>query len=73
MHILSPAVSLNVDDMAASGNFFTAHPDSHESVAATGFMALTRPGSTDMVARQPPGSTTAQHPGSTSMSPQRSF
>jgi catechol 2,3-dioxygenase-like lactoylglutathione lyase family enzyme len=49
MHIISSAVSLNVDDVVASSNFFTAHLGFHESVAARGFATLTRPDCADIV------------------------
>ncbi|MET9064128.1 VOC family protein [Streptosporangium sandarakinum] len=67
MHIISSAVSLNVDDMAASSNFFTAHLGFSESVAARGFVTLTRPDSADIVlvtrgSRQLPGSIREQQP-----------
>ncbi|GAA5065164.1 catechol 2,3-dioxygenase-like lactoylglutathione lyase family enzyme [Thermocatellispora tengchongensis] len=60
-------MSLNVDDLAASINFFTTHLGFHESVAATGFVTLTRPDSADIVlvargSRMLPGSVREQRP-----------
>ncbi len=42
MKITSSAVSLNVDDVAASSNFLTAHFGFREEMAADGFASLTR-------------------------------
>ncbi|MFB9675711.1 VOC family protein [Streptosporangium vulgare] len=49
MHIISSAMSPNVDDVVASSNFFTTHLGFHESVAARGFVTLTRPDCADIV------------------------
>jgi catechol 2,3-dioxygenase-like lactoylglutathione lyase family enzyme len=67
MHIISSAVSLNVDDVVASSNFFTAHLGFHESVAARGFATLTRPDCADIVlvlrgSRVLPGGVREQQP-----------
>ena len=42
MKITSSAVSLNVDDVAASSAFLTKHFGFHEEMAADGFASLTR-------------------------------
>jgi len=42
MRITSSAVSLNVDDPAASSTFLVAHFGFHEEMAADGFASLTR-------------------------------
>ena len=42
MRISSSAVSLNVDDVAASSAFLTTHFGFHEAMAADGFASLTR-------------------------------
>ncbi|MFD7028372.1 VOC family protein [Streptomyces sp. NPDC059917] len=42
MKITSSAVSLNVDDVAASSAFLAAHFGFHEEMAADGFASLTR-------------------------------
>ncbi|GGQ35050.1 VOC family protein [Streptosporangium pseudovulgare] len=67
MHIISSAVSLNVDDVTASSNFFTAHLGFHETVTARGFVTLARPDSADIVlvtrgSRQLPGRIREQRP-----------
>jgi uncharacterized glyoxalase superfamily protein PhnB len=41
--ITSSAVSLNVDDVAASSSFLAAHFGFHEEMAADGFASLSRP------------------------------
>jgi uncharacterized glyoxalase superfamily protein PhnB len=42
MHITSSAVSLNVDDVAASSRFLVEHFGFREEMAADGFASLTR-------------------------------
>jgi len=42
MRITSSAVSLNVDDVAASSTFLTTHFGFREEMAADGFASLTR-------------------------------
>lgn len=42
MKITSSAVSLNVDDVAASSTFLATHFGFHEELAAAGFASLTR-------------------------------
>lgn len=42
MQITSCAVSLNVDDVAASSAFLVTHFGFHEEIAAAGFASLTR-------------------------------
>ncbi len=44
MNITSSAVSLNVDDVAASSSFLVKHFGFHEEMAADGFALLRRPG-----------------------------
>lgn len=44
MKIASSAVSLNVDDVAASSAFLTTHFGFHEEMAADGFASLARDG-----------------------------
>ncbi len=43
MKINASAVSLNVDDVAASARFLTAHFGFTEDISADGFVSLTRP------------------------------
>ncbi|MFI0421097.1 VOC family protein [Spongiactinospora sp. 9N601] len=42
MNVIASAVSLNVDDVAASSNFFVSHLGFHESLTAAGLACLTR-------------------------------
>ncbi|WP_433253854.1 VOC family protein [Streptosporangium sp. CA-135522] len=42
MNITTTTVSLNVDDVTASGEFFTTHLGFREAVAAEGFISLVR-------------------------------
>ncbi|MGN9843959.1 VOC family protein [Nonomuraea sp. H19] len=43
MNIIASAVTLNVDDVAASSNFFIDHLGFHESVAGGDYACLVRP------------------------------
>ncbi|MEU4608014.1 VOC family protein [Kribbella sp. NPDC023972] len=43
MNIIASAVTLNVDDVAASSSFFTTHLGFQESLVTDGFACLVRP------------------------------
>ncbi|MEQ4720157.1 VOC family protein [Nonomuraea sp. B19D2] len=52
MNIIASAVTLNVDDVAASSNFFTGYLGFHESVVGEAYACLVRPDATsDVVLR----------------------
>jgi catechol 2,3-dioxygenase-like lactoylglutathione lyase family enzyme len=42
LNVITSTVSLNVDDVTASGNFFTGHLGFREVMAAEGFVSLAR-------------------------------
>ncbi|MEV0201882.1 VOC family protein [Nonomuraea sp. NPDC050691] len=58
MNIIASAVTLNVDDVAASSNFFTGHLGFHEAEAGDGYARLVRPDATadiELLLRGPGG------------------